>query len=124
MKIKLIGLGQCGSFVVYDVIAYLFDHDESSKKIKATPQSQWKRLVSRLGSKIESRRASFRLAAKKFFSGLKTPDIPQFFVVDGNRKNAVVDGLLGEEINKKLGPLQVLVAALSLADRNNGCNLG
>lgn len=124
MKIKLIGLGQCGSFVVYDVIAYLFDHDESSKKIKAAPQSQWKRLISRLGSKIQSREAALRLTMKKFFSGLKTPDIPQFFVVDGNRKNAVVDGLLGEEINKKLGPLQVLVAALSLADRNNGCNLG
>lgn len=124
MKIKLIGLGQCGSFVVYDVIAYLFDQEESSKKIKAAPKNQWKRLVSRLTSKIKSRGAEIKLTLKKFFSGLKTPDIPQFFVIDGNRKNAVVDGLQGEEINKKLGPLQILVAALTLANRNNGCNLG
>jgi hypothetical protein len=124
MKIKLIGLGQCGSFVVYDVIAYLFDLDESSKTIKATPQSQWKRFISRSTSKLNSRGASWKLSMKKFFTGLKTPDIPEFFVIDGNRKNAVVDGLLGEGINKKLGPLQVLVAALTLTNRNNGCHLG
>ena len=124
MKINLIGLGQCGSFVVYDVIAYLFDLDESSKMIRAAPQSQWKRFVRRLTSKLNSRGASWKLSMKKFFLGLKTPDIPQFFVIDGNRKNAVVDGLLGEGINKKLGPLQVLVAALTLTNRNNGCNLG
>jgi hypothetical protein len=124
MKTKLIGLGQCGSFVVYDVIANVFDQEESSKKIKATPKSQWRRHFNKAMSQMRSRSASITIALKKYFVGLKTPDIPQFFVVDGNSKNAVVDGLLGEEINKKLGPLQVLVAALSLADRNNGCNLG
>ena len=123
MKIKLIGLGQCGSFVVYDVIAFLFDQ-KSSKAIRAAPQSQWRRHINKAISRITSRSASIRITFKKYFRGLKTPDIPQFFVVDGNRKNAVVDGLLGEDINKRLGPLRVLVAALSLSNRNNGCNLG
>ena len=98
MKIRLISLGQCGSFVVYDVIAYLFEQEETCRKIKAVPQNQWKRLVNKLTSKINSWGAAVKLNLKKFFSGLKTPDLPQFFVVDGNRKNAVVDGLQGEEI--------------------------
>jgi hypothetical protein len=123
MKIKLIGLGQCGSFVVYDVIAYLFDH-KTSKDIKAGPQTQWKRDVHKVTSWFKSKRAALSIKFKKYFKGLKTADIPQFFVVDGNRNNAVVDGLQGDDINKRLGALKILVAALSLAKRNNGCSFG
>jgi hypothetical protein len=123
MKIKLIGLGQCGSFVVYDVIAYLFDQ-KTSKNIKAGPQTQWRRDVNKITSWFKSTRASVSIKYKKYFKGLKTADIPQFFVVDGNRNNAVVDGLQGDDINKSLGALKILVAALSLADRNNGCSFG
>jgi hypothetical protein len=123
MKIKLIGLGQCGSFVVYDVIAFLFDQ-KSSREIKAAPQSQWKRDVHHAASRAKSGFAAWKIKQKKYFFGLKTPDIPQFYVIDGNLKNAVVDGLQGQEINKKLGPLQVLITPLLLANRNNGCNLG
>jgi hypothetical protein len=123
MKIKLIGLGQCGSFVVYDVIAYLFDQ-KTSKDIKAGPQSQWKRDVNKVTSWFKSKRAALNIKFKKYFKGLKTADIPQFFVVDGNRNNAVVDGLQGDDINKRLGALKILVAALSLTNRNNGCSFG
>ena len=41
MKIKLIGLGQCGSCVVYDEIASIFDQ-KTSKDIRTIQQSHWK----------------------------------------------------------------------------------
>jgi hypothetical protein len=123
MKIKLIGLGQCGSFVVYDVIAFLFGQKQSNE-IKAAPQSQWKRDVNKVLSRMSAGTAQLRMSLTRYFGGLKTPDIPKFYVIDGNLKNAVVDGLQGEEISKKLGPLQVVVQSLPLWKRNNGCNLG
>jgi hypothetical protein len=123
MKIKLIGLGQCGSFVVYDEIASIFDQ-EASKDIRTIQQSHWDHRYHTIISSLRSGPASGRINLRKYFEYLKIPDIPQFFVIDGNCKNAVMDGLQGQEINRKLAPLGILARPLVLSKRNNGCNLG
>jgi hypothetical protein len=56
--------------------------------------------------------------------GLKTPNIPKIFLIDGNRRNTIVNNLQGEDINRRLGPLQFFLQSLPLSQRNNGCSLG
>jgi hypothetical protein len=123
MKIKLIGLGQCGSFVVYDEIASIFDQ-KTSKDIRTIQQSHWKHDYESFNSALQSGGAASKMNLRKYFEYLKIPDLPQFFVIDSNRKNAVVDGLQGQEINRKLAPLRILARPLALSKRNNGCTLG
>lgn len=122
MKINLIGLGQCGSFVVYDVIAVLFKQ-KTSKEIRGDIQSRWMHDFNQRLAQLNSRGGEWKISFKKYFSKLGYPDIPQFFVIDGNRKNAILDGLQGQKLNK-IAPLQILAKPLIVSNRDNGCTLG
>jgi hypothetical protein len=123
MKIKMIGLGQCGSFVVYDVIAHLFNQ-KTSKDIRTVQQSHWKHDFGQTRLQWKTGTSEGMMNLKRYFKDLNIPDLPQFYVIDGNRNNAVIDGLQGHEINNQLAPLQVLANPLILSKRNNGCYLG
>jgi cell division GTPase FtsZ len=123
MKIKLIGLGQCGSFVVYDVIASIFGQTPS-KEIRRIKQSHLKHSYQRFNTQMRSGGAEVRLNINDFCKNPKLPDMLHFYIIDGNRKNAIIDGLQGQEINKKLAPLRSLAKPLVLHRRNNGCHFG
>lgn len=123
MKIKLIGLGQCGSFVVYDVLAFLFEA-KSSKELRSNRREEWKKDVQNLVGKGAQPWIVIKTNIEKYFKGQKVTDLPACYVVDGNRDNKVVDGLRDSQQKTRIEELQVHVKALSLTHRNNGCALG
>jgi hypothetical protein len=123
MKIKLIGLGQCGSFVVYDVIASIF-RQTPSKEIRGIKQTHWQHKRQSVNSQVRSGGAEKRLNFNNYFKDPKLPDMLHSYIIDGNCKNAIIDGLQGQEINKKLAPLRSLAKPLVLNRRNNGCHFG
>jgi hypothetical protein len=121
MKIKLIGLGQCGSFVVYDILAFIFDAP-TSKALRSSRASQWQKLVSRIATGTKQPMEKLVAIAETFFTGRKVTEFPYFFVIDGNRDNKVIDGIRDAQADQN--QLQAYVKSLPLSNRNNGCALG
>jgi cell division GTPase FtsZ len=127
MKIKLIGIGQCGSLVVYDVLAYLLDQKESKElrsQVGISPFKRWLSKVKDILVKIFKLRFSSDI--KDFFTGQKVANMPSFYVIDGNKNNAMIDGLLKIENTQKqrIDELKMRVRSASLTNRNNGCSYG
>ena len=121
MRIKLIGIGQCGSFVVYDVLAFLFD-TVSSKELKSMKRyGSWTKIF---GFTEGGRRVltKFSLNVKKVFRGDKVSEFPLFYVVDGNSNNVLVDGL--SKVKKNAMELDVQINSFELSTRDKGCSIG
>ena len=78
MQINLIGIGQCGSFIVYDVLADLFDA-KSSKDLRATRATQWAQDVARIFSGSTEPVKKFLYNAQTYFTGQKVIEFPRFY---------------------------------------------
>src|SRR5262245_46151046 len=123
MRIKVVGLGQCGSFVVYDVLAHLFDGKPSKELRSASNQPDFQVQLENAFYRIKRPIATVSYRVSRYFLGFKTADLPKFFVVDGNSNNAMIAGLTRDNTDR-LDELDISVNSLSLSEMNTGCSYG
>lgn len=111
MRIKLIGIGQAGSFIVYDVLAFLFDA-KNSKDLRSTRSAQFKQDVVKALSQAGQPFQKLKSKTQIYFTGQKVTELPKFYVIDGNRNNKVVDGI--DDLQQKMNELSIHVNSLPL----------
>ena len=121
MKIKMVGIGQCGSYIVYDCLAWLFN-GTPSKQIDGTVKSPFKRTFANIKKAVTGQLNNSRFKILLFFTGQRVAAVPEFFVIDGNENNPIIDGLKvegGLTIDEN-----VLIKAIQLEKRKTGCSIG
>ena len=121
MKLKIVGIGQCGSYIVYDCLAWLFN-GTPSKKLEGAVTAPFRRAFANIKQAVTGRLNNSLFKVRLFFEGQRVAAVPAFCVIDGNENNPIIDGLMVE------GDLtideNVLIDAISLESRKQGCSIG
>lgn len=134
MKIKIIGIGKCGSRVAYDLFAYTTDIQSAYEIRLERPESKLKALLAQMGMshKLVDKMASrIRVAMKAIIeevSGLyRIAEQPFYVTIDSDTaNNEIVNDVLlfqgDSEDEKRLKEQRFPCKNFTLNDHTGGCN--